>query len=139
MNRFRWWLTQFMQGRYGTDALNRFLLVAALVLIVVGFFVRWRLLDLAVVAILIYVYCRMFSRNVNARYRENQKFLALAARFRNGNYAGGRQNGGFTVAKDPSRKILRCPYCGERLRVPKGAGNIMISCPHCHAKFNKKV
>ena len=60
MNRFRWWLTQFMQGRYGTDALNRFLLIVALALIVVGFLVRWRLLNFAVVAILIYVYCRMF-------------------------------------------------------------------------------
>lgn len=128
-----------MQGRYGTDNLNRFLLIVALVLIVIGFFLRWRLLDLAVVAILIYVYCRMFSRNINARYRENQKFLELAARFRNGDYAGRQQNGGFTVAKDPDHKILRCPNCGEKLRVPKGAGNIMISCPHCHTRFNKKV
>lgn len=139
MNRFRWWFANFMQGRYGTDQLNRFLLIAALALIIVDFFVSWRLLNLVIVVILIFVYCRMFSRNVNARYRENQKFLELTDRFRARADKGGRSAPGFTVVKDDTHKILRCPSCGERLRVPKGAGNIMISCPHCHTKFRKKV
>ena len=131
MNNFRIWLANFMRGRYGTDDLNKLLLIAAFVLIILDFFVRWRILDILTVLILIYVYCRMFSRNINARYAENQKFLALASRFRKG--------GGSSFARDSSHRILRCPGCGSKLRVPKGAGTILINCPHCNTKFRKKV
>lgn len=113
MNRFGMWFNNMMRGRYGTDNLNRFLLTAAFIIIVIDIFLRWRILDLITVALLIYVYCRMFSRNINARYRENQKFLQFISRFR------GRST-------DAAHKILRCPGCGEKLRVPKGAGKINI-------------
>ena len=136
MNRFSMWFADFMRGRYGMDSLNRFLLIAAFVLIVADWILRWRILDILTLAILIYTYCRVFSRNIYARQRENQRFLQLASRYGRGS---GRPGGGFSVVKDKSHKILRCPGCGEKLRVPKGAGNIMISCPHCHTRFNKKV
>lgn len=154
MNRFGMWFANLMRGRYGTDNLNRFLLIVAFVLIIIDMFLRWRLLHLLTVVLLIYIYCRMFSRNINARYRENQKFLQFAARFRKGRsgggygsyggYSGGTSGnasgfGGAGKAKDKTHKILRCPGCGEKLRVPKGAGKINISCPHCGTKFVKKV
>lgn len=144
MNRFGMWFANLMRGRYGTDNLNRFLLVIALILVIADMFIRWRVLYLIAVILLIYVYCRMFSRNVNARYRENQKFLQLTARFRKkssgeGGYAGGSTSGWNGKVKDKDHKILRCPGCGEKLRVPKGAGKINISCPHCGTKFIKKV
>ncbi len=158
MNRFGMWFANLMRGRYGTDDLNRFLLIVTLVVIVVDIFVRWRLLDLLTVALLIYVYCRMFSRNINARYRENQKFLQLTAKFRRrqssgsygnsygaGGYGGaygnpyGSTGAGKRTGRDKTHKIMRCPGCGEKLRVPKGAGKINITCPHCGTKFIKKV
>ena len=137
MNRFGMWFANVMRGRDGTDNLNRFLLIAAFVIIVVDMFLRWRILDLVTVALLIYVYCRMFSRNINARYRENQRFLQFTAKFRKGYSGGGYGAAGRT--RDTAHKILRCPGCGEKLRVPKGAGRINISCPHCGTKFIKKV
>lgn len=144
MNRFGMWFANLMRGRYGTDNLNRFLLIVAFVLIIIDMFLRWRLLHLLTVVLLIYIYCRMFSRNINARYRENQKFLQFAARFRKGRSGGGYgsyggYSGGAGKTKDKTHKILRCPGCGEKLRVPKGAGKINISCPHCGTKFVKKV
>ncbi len=144
MNRFGMWFANLMRGRYGTDNLNRFLLIVAFVLIIIDMFLRWRLLHLLTVVLLIYIYCRMFSRNINARYRENQKFLQFAARFRKGRSGGGYgsyggYSGGAGKTKDKTHKILRCPGCGEKLRVPKGAGTINISCPHCGTKFVKKV
>ena len=123
-------------------------------------FVRRRLLYMLAVLILIYVYCRMFSRNINARYRENQKFLQFTAKFRRnggpgnasygGAYGGGQYgntaNSGSAgwgrkakPAKDRDHKIFKCPVCDEKLRVPKGAGKISITCPHCGEKFIKKV
>lgn len=131
MNNFRMWLANLMRGRYGTDDLNKFLLVIAVVLIIIDIFVRSWLVDALTVLLLIYIYCRMFSRNINARYMENQRFLGFISRFR-----GGRTSG---FSRDQSHRILRCPGCGSQLRVPRGAGNIMISCPHCGTKFQKKV
>lgn len=117
-----------MRGRYGTDSLNRFLLVVTLVLIIIDLFVNWRFVDVLTVLLLIYIYCRMFSRNISARYRENQKFLDFIAKFR-----------GVGAVNTKTHKVMRCPGCGGKLRVPKGAGTIMISCPHCNTKFQKTV
>ncbi len=160
MNRFGMWFANLMRGRYGNDNLNRFLLIVSVILIIADMFIRWRLLYMLAVLILIYVYCRMFSRNINARYRENQKFLQFTAKFRRnggpgnasygGTYGGGQYgnaansgNAGWgrkaKPAKDKNHKIFKCPVCGEKLRVPKGAGKISITCPHCGEKFIKKV
>ena len=146
MGNFRMWLANFMRGRYGTDDLNKFLLVVALVLIILDLFVRWRWVDILTVLLLIYIYARMFSRNYNARYMENQKFLVFASKFRKNKGAGYGSAGGFGggsgfagFSRDKDHKILRCPGCGQQLRVPRGAGTIMINCPNCNTKFQKKV
>lgn len=145
MNRFSMWFANMMRGRYGVDQLNRFLLIVALVLIVIDMFMRSRILHFLTIILLIYTYSRMFSRNIRARSTENQKFLQITSRFR-GNRGGygnnsGRQGGmsGFWKKKDPDHRILRCPGCSEKLRVPRNAGTIRIKCPHCGEQFTKKV
>ena len=142
MGNFRMWLANFMRGRYGNDDLNKFLIAVTLVLIIFDLFVRWRWIDILTVLLLIYIYSRMFSRSINRRYAENQKFLAFASKFRRGKGASfGNAGGGFSAGfgGDKDNKILRCPACGQRLRVPKGAGTIMIKCPNCNTQFQKKV
>ena len=94
MNRFGMWFANLMRGRYGNDNLNRFLLIVSVILIIADMFVRRRLLYMLAVLILIYVYCRMFSRNINARYRENQKFLQFTAKFRRNGGPGNASYGG---------------------------------------------
>ncbi len=150
MGRFRMWLTELMRGRYGVDQLNRFLLVVTMVLIIIDMFTRSRILHFVTLILLIYTYSRMFSRNISARMGENQRFMQLVGRFRGGrgksagggfDRQGGRSSGGygFGRSRDPEHKILRCPVCGEKLRVPRNAGKIRIKCPHCGEQFTKKV
>lgn len=182
MYRFRQWLARFMVGRYGMDELNRCLSIATLVLIVVDLFVNWRPVDILVLVGLVALYFRMFSRNHNARYQENMRFLGLLDQLQgwlgvrkggsgrgggfgrrqnagSGNSYGGshRRTGGFnqraaggfgqtqtggpdfTVVGDEAHTILRCPGCGAALRVPTGAGNILVKCPHCGERFKKTV
>lgn len=85
MNRFRYWLQNFMTGRYGADQLNRFMLWASLGLMLLQllFGRRIRLFSyfypLALI-LLILCYFRMFSRNVGKRSQENMKFLELKDR-----------------------------------------------------------
>ena len=76
----------------------------------------------------------MFSRNIQARYAENEKFMRwwrpVSNRIRG---AQGR------FADRKTHCYFKCPECGQRLRVPKGKGKIMITCPHCHTKFDRKT
>ena len=126
-------LRRFMAGRYGSDQLNNALLLLGLVLIVVEWISRWRWVSLFVLALLILCYFRMFSRNIQARYAENQWFLRrwgpVSNRLRN------------MLARFRDRKTHRyfkCPQCKQRLRVPRGRGKINITCPHCHHQFIRK-
>ena len=126
-------LRRFMAGRYGSDQLNNALLLLGLVLIVVEWISRWRWVGIFVLALLILCYIRMFSRNIQARYAENQWFLRrwgpVSNRLRN------------MLARFRDRKTHRyfkCPQCKQRLRVPRGRGKINITCPHCHHQFIRK-
>ena len=73
----RAWLQRFMSGRYGSDAFGNFLCVVSLICLVLGLFVG--IFYYIGLALLIYTYFRMLSRNVSKRYAENQMFLQKSA------------------------------------------------------------
>ena len=128
-----------MQGRYGVDDLSRFTMGVALVLIILAMFANifsrtvGSTLDILGVAAIVYAYIRIFSRNIQQRFAENQKFLQMTSKFRFG----------FNKEKDLMKQrkthhIYSCPGCGQKIRIPKGKGKIEIECPKCHTKFVKR-
>lgn len=128
-----------MQGRYGVDDLSRFTMGAALVLIILAMFANifsrtaGSTLDILGVAAIVYAYMRIFSRNIQQRYAENQKFLQMTSKFRF------RFNKGKNLMKQrKTHHIYSCPGCGQKIRIPKGKGKIEIECPKCHTKFVKR-
>ncbi len=123
-----------MFGRYGADALNNAMLVLCLVLMILSRVLRAGWLDLLSIAVLVICYLRVFSRNINARYQENQKFLAAVQPVRKW-FGGMKQR--FRDRK--THRYFTCPSCGMTLRVPKGKGIINISCPKCRTQFIKKT
>ena len=123
-----------MFGRYGADALNNAMLVLCLVLMILSRVLRAGWLDLLSIAVLVICYLRVFSRNINARYQENQKFLAAVQPVRKW-FGGMKQR--FRDRK--THRYFTCPSCGMTLRVPKGKGKISISCPKCRTQFIKKT
>ena len=127
-------LNRFMYGRYGQDQFSRFLLGLCLVFLIVSFFVRIPGLSLLILLLLGYVYFRMLSRNVPARYAENQKYLELKGRFLGlfGKGAGRAQRQGDNM-------IFRCPKCSQKIRIPCGKGMVEITCPKCRTKFRKRT
>ena len=169
MNGFRNWISRYMMGRYGSDELNRFLLIICAILLVIGIFVSRRVINMIVVVLLILVYSRMFSRNIGKRQQENMKYLQLKARVTGGRggsgstgYGGGaRPNpyggyGGYAGPAGagasgrrekprrkqkpaPGKRIFICPACKGSLQVPVGAGRIRIKCPHCGSEFEETV
>lgn len=125
-------LQRFMMGRYGVDALNKFLLGATLVLLVINMILRSSLLNTLSLLLLIACYVRMLSRNVQKRYNENVKFLNkkkdLLNYFR-------KEKSYFEQRK--THHIYKCPTCKQKIRVPKGKGKICITCPSCKTEFIK--
>lgn len=126
-------LRRFMAGRYGSDQLNHALLLLGLVLIIIEWISGWKWLGIFILALLFLCYFRIFSRNIQARYAENQWFLRrwrpVSNRLRN------------MILRFRDRKTHRyfkCPQCKQRLRVPRGRGKINITCPHCHHQFIRK-
>lgn len=130
---------KFMQGRYGVDDLSRFIMGVALVLIILAMFANifsrtvGSTLDILGVAAIVYAYIRIFSRNIQRRYAENQKFLQMTSKFRF------RFNNEKDLMKQrKTHHIYSCPGCGQKIRIPKGKGKIEIECPKCHTKFVKR-
>ena len=126
-------LRRLMYGRYGSDALNQFLMVIALVLLIPWFFTHWAIFSILILALIILIYCRMFSRNIYKRSSENQKFLAWFTPIQR-KLAGRKMQ-----MQDKAHRYYKCPSCGRTLRVPRGRGRIEITCPHCKRKFTKKT
>lgn len=127
-------LQQFMMGRYGADQLSRVLMIISMVLLIISMFTRWSPLYLAAILLLIYVYFRMFSRNIQKRYAENQKFLNLRYRLVAKKDAQKRQ-----WAQRDTYRFFKCPGCKQKVRVPKGKGKICITCPKCRMEFIKRT
>ena len=100
---------KFMQGRYGVDDLSRFTMGAALVLIILAMFANifsrtaGSTLDILGVAAIVYAYIRIFSRNIQQRYAENQKFLQMTSKFR---FRFNKEKKSDEAEKDPSHLQL---------------------------------
>lgn len=95
------------------------------------------------IAVVIFSYVRIFSRNFDARYRENNWYLRKKEAFRSlfsGRRAGTRAGSGTSsYSGNPGVKIYKCPSCNQKVRVPRGKGKIQITCPKCHVKFIKRT
>ena len=111
-------LRRFMEGRYGNDKLNNAILGTALLISILGLFIRTPLLNLIAYVLMFWAIFRTLSRNTYKRYQENRKFLQFFDRIR-----------------DREHKYFDCPKCRQMVRVPRGKGKISITCPRCREKF----
>lgn len=124
---------RFMQGRNGMDDLGKALNGLTLVLLIISLLTGWDIVYIVALALLIYVYFRVFSKNIPKRYAENQKF-------RNMRYdmAIKRNNKKKEYEQRKIYRFYRCPICNQKVRVPRGRGKICITCPKCKAEFVKR-
>lgn len=134
----RGFLSRMLYGRHGADELARAMSIGALVVYIIGLcFYRLTTVKL-IFTLLSYLLAilsiaRIFSRNHNARYAENARYLRsrdkLLSRFR-----------GVKTRFSQRReyRFYKCPGCGVTNRVPKGVGKIRITCPKCGNEFSRK-
>lgn len=134
---FREKLIKFMYGRYGFDQYSRFLSAVALVLLVLQFFVKGTFASIlwyAAIALLVYSYFRVFSKNLNKRRAENAKYLGWSTPIVN-EMKNKRER--FSQRKD--YMFFKCPSCKAMLRVPRGKGKIRVTCRKCGTAFERKT
>ena len=125
--------TNFMYGRYGVDQLSRFMLVVIFILCVLSLFIKGSFMSLLILVLIILTYYRMFSKNINKRYQENEAFLR-----RQFYVSEWWKKWKFRYQESRKYHIYRCPNCKQKVRVPRGRGRISIHCPKCGTDFIKK-
>lgn len=125
-------IQRFMWGRYGNDRFNQFLMIIALLCIVLSFWGGGFFYFLAVAA-MVYVYFRMFSKNIGKRAEENQKYLKYELKVK-----GWFQKTKRELKQRKDYHIYRCPNCKQKIRVPRGKGKIAIRCRKCNHEFIKR-
>lgn len=129
---------RFMAGRYGSDQLNRFMLIACAVTMLLAAIIRGTafgaILWLVCLALIILTYLRMFSKDRYKRSRENTKYLQICHKLKSR----------FKVLRERwvqrrDFKFFSCPSCRTVLRVPRGKGKVNIVCRKCGTSFQRKT
>lgn len=134
IEKIKYALYRFMRGRYGNDKLNNFLFIAALIIMVLNMFLfKNMIISFIIYALLGILVFRSYSRNIQARRKENNAFLNFTKPIRK-RMEVIRKN-----QSDKSHKYYICPSCSQIVRVPKGRGTIEITCPKCKNQFTKKT
>lgn len=129
-NKIRNWLYKVMYGRNGVDVLGRDLSYLVIFLIIVNLFLRSNarlIVTMIIWVLIVYTYFRMFSKNVYKRRSESNKYESKKK---------------YIITRIKQAKQYRffdCPNCKAHLRVPRGSGNITITCNKCGTKFDRKA
>ena len=135
--KIRYSFARFMSGRNGMDDLARAEWIVVWILLILSLFIRVPIAQMILLILfwvtIIHLYFRVFSWNISKRCAENQVYMN----------AKNRVAAFFNRQKKQmqQRKVYRfykCPECAQKVRVPKGHGKIMITCPKCHKEFIKK-
>lgn len=129
-------LRAFMQGRYGNDAFNIFLIILGCVAtLLLTLFIPNRFYQLRSIGSIFYIIAiiRALSKNFPQRQKENAKFLEISEPWRKFLFKK------YNQYQDKAHRYYNCPQCHRTLRVPAGKGKINITCPHCQRQFKKRT
>ena len=127
-------IRQMMAGRHGADEFSMALMIVGLTISIVSSLLGVGIFSIISLALYGYAIFRMFSRDHNKRYLENQKYLT----WWNGTGSAIRQ---FFVRMKNIRKYkyFKCPECHARLRLPRKVGEVTVTCGKCHHAFKQKA
>jgi hypothetical protein len=132
--RFKDAFARFMYGRYGSDQLSRFLLIVGIVLYIVSWVTGLGIISYVALALYVWTLFRMFSRNTVKRGAENQKYLRFF-----GNIKTGARQARTRSKNSKEYRYFRCPKCKSWLKLPRGVGEVTVTCGKCKNQFRKKA
>ena len=131
-------LASLMYGRYGVDDLSKGILILYLILAVVMLFIPNFIARMVIqfisLALSLFMFYRIFSRNIAKRSAENQKYLRVRRTVKEWFLL--RRN------KWKYRKThiyRKCPHCKVQIRLPKVKGEHKCACPKCGESFDISI
>lgn len=127
------WLKRFMAGRYGVDQLSIVLLIVSMLFSLLSMILQIQIMNSISLAAIIFVFFRILSKNITKRYQENKKFLKYWNPIKNKITSKKRR-----LKNSRYYRYYNCTNCKQTLRIPKGKGNVVITCPKCSTKISKK-
>lgn len=110
---------QANHGRNGVDFLGKLALGCGIFCYAMYFVTGEMILQRGAMVLFVYTLFRMFSTNVEARRNENQAVLELGKLLK------------MRWELRKTHKVYRCESCGTLVKVPKGKGKVMVTCPVC--------
>ncbi len=150
----RGWFARIFTGRRGPDAVCGVLFCVGLALSAVAWFTHNQVLGWLVYLPWALAVVRMFSTDLERRYQENRRFLDGWSRVKqavkglgqrlHGTAGGfGRPAGGEARADGAAQAAAShhcaCPAGGHKLRVPRGRGRVLVTCPKCGREFIERT
>ena len=124
----------FFADKYGWDKFSYFLLIAGLILLITS-----RTGFIFAIPLAGYAVWRAVSRNFQARRKEAMVFNRYMYRINYYMDSFTRKiRGLFKRNNDKTHVIVSCPRCGQKLRLPRGKGKVIITCSKCSNVFKHK-
>ncbi len=127
------WLRKFMAGRYGADRLSVFLLILSVIFRLIGDASMSVFIMVGYILLFLSMY-RILSKDIQKRKMENYKFAILVSPI----YSRLKKMQA-RLKGLKTHKYYKCSKCKTILRVAKGKGKILVTCPKCSTKFIKKT
>ena len=127
-------MARFMHGRNGVDNLGYYALWSGVIINLVNAFIGAGILGLLGTALYVYAIFRMFSRNVQKRQAENNRYVYFL-----NNWKKEVKQFFLRLKGTKEYKYFRCPSCKNRLRLRRGCGEKHITCPVCKHQFDQKA
>lgn len=123
---------RYLSRAYGYDMLSKHLYYVGLLVFVIGIVINNNILKIASLFFFSVSLVRTLSNNRSSRLRELARYKRLirgvVVRF----------NVIKANLKDKQYKHLVCKKCYKQLRVPRGRGQIEVTCNNCRNKMNAK-
>lgn len=129
----RVWWKNAVEGRYGTDELTQFLIHTAIVILLFSLIRPLRPLYVISFMIMLWAVIRCYSKNMEKRYAERDRFLRYRQEIADEQAFRRRR-----WRDRKTHKYYRCKRCRAILRVPRGKGKIELRCPRCGASMIRK-
>ena len=120
--KIKMFLYKIQQRSYGMDDLNKTLVFISIGISVLQMFLRNQYLYiLSSIVYFIFIF-RFFSTKKFKRAEENRKFRKATKSIR------------MKWKYRKTHKVFKCSKCGQFIKVPKGQGQIEVTCPSCGNK-----